>query len=300
MVVEYQDEPLKRSRWAVIRWFRLDRFQPERAVTSYWMSSKALLFIRIPTTLYSTIIMWGSIGNSSIQNEFQRYFAHFTQLTFIGLHAYLVTALYHHVRYLMTPQPHQPRSFFNQPSVLNYLFLYLYHSIVVFNIITPIVYWCALSPVASSVDEEVTGMNEPPLQWWINTSFHGVSFVLMMTEVVFTRMTLYVNMVLLVFINVVLYMFLTFIIFATTGWWVYGFLDWSQGGITAAWYIGVGAAFIVVYFVQFLFHMLRDWVARKLGRNPRKPEMRQANDEEAGQFEFRDSGIATHSEPQRY
>ena len=43
--------------------------------------------------------------------------------------------------------------------------------------------------------------------------------------------------------------------------------------------------------------MLRDWIARKLGRNPRKPEMRQANnnDEEAGQL--RDSGIDTSQLP---
>ncbi|KAI8139187.1 hypothetical protein BJV82DRAFT_627509 [Fennellomyces sp. T-0311] len=296
MAIEYQDEPLPRSRWAVIRWFRLDRFRPERAVTSYWMSSKALLFIRIPTTLYSTVVMWGSIGNSARLGQFNRYFAHFTQLTFIGLHAYLVTALYHHIRYLMTSKPHQPRSFFNQPAVLNYLFSYLYHSIVVFNIITPIVYWCALSPVLSTASgTDTSGKGDtPPLQWWINTSLHGVSFVLMMTEVLFTRMTLYVNMVLAVFINVVLYMFLTFIIHATTGWWVYGFLNWDQGGMTAAWYIGIGAAFIVVYFLQFLFHMLRDWAARKLGRNPPKREMQQVDEEGGGGGQFQDSGIAYH------
>ena len=96
MVVEYQDERLRRSKWAVIRWFRLDRLQPERAVTSYWVSSKALLFIRIPLALYSTVVMWASIGTSAQEGDFQRYFTHFTQMTYIGLHAYfIVTYLYY-------------------------------------------------------------------------------------------------------------------------------------------------------------------------------------------------------------
>ncbi|KAI9266705.1 hypothetical protein BDA99DRAFT_506475 [Phascolomyces articulosus] len=294
MVVEYQDEQIKVSKWAIIRWLRLDRLEPERAVTSYWIPSRALLFIRIPTSLYSTIVIWASIGTSAMAGDFSRYFAHFTQMTYIGLHAYLITALYHHVCYLRTPQPHQPNSFFKQPSILNYLFSYLYHSIVVFNIITPIVYWCALSPALTSAtnEETIRKEGEPPIRWWVTTSLHGVSFVLMMMEVIFSRMTLYVNMVLLVLINVVLYMFLTFIVHATTGWWVYGFLDWDQGGVAAGWYIGIGAAFIVVYFIQFLFHMLRDWVAKKLGRFPQhKTEMRQ-NDVETGQ-QLRDSGVAT-------
>ena len=81
-----------------------------------------------------------------------------------------------------------------------------------------------------------------------------------------------------------------------TGWWVYGFLEW-KGGITAAWYIGVGAAFVVVYFIQFLFHMLRDWVARKLGKAPRKHEMQQVDEEgrpEQGEESSQDSGVAYH------
>lgn len=53
------------------------------------------------------------------------------------------------------------------------------------------------------------------MQWWTTTSVHGVSFFMMIVDVIFNRMKLYINMVLLVFINVVLYMFLTFIVHAT-------------------------------------------------------------------------------------
>ncbi|KAI7880967.1 hypothetical protein K492DRAFT_118535, partial [Lichtheimia hyalospora FSU 10163] len=54
----------------------------------------------------------------------------------------------------------------------------------------------------------------PPLDWWINTSMHGVSFVLMATEVLFSRMRMNIRMVVIILINVILYMLLTFIIYA--------------------------------------------------------------------------------------
>ncbi|CDH54141.1 predicted protein [Lichtheimia corymbifera JMRC:FSU:9682] len=265
----YQDDPLPQSHSAIIRWFGFDHFVPEKAVTSYWMPSKALLCIRVITCLYSTVVIWASIGTSAIQGNFQHYFAHFTEMTYIGLHAYLVTVLYHHVRYLM--HHHEPRSFFNQPSVLNYMFYYLYHTICVYNIITPIVYWAALSPQvthASGTNPSAaqSGGYQPPIDWWINTSMHGVSFVLMATEVLFSRMRMTLRMVVIILINIILYMLLTFIIFASTGWWVYSFLDWSQGAICAAWYLGIGAAFVVVFGVMYLIHMLRDWTAKKLAQ----------------------------------
>lgn len=150
----YQDERLQSSRYSVIRWFGFDQFEPERAVTSYWVSSRVFLCIRIPLVLYSTVVMWADIGTTAQEGTFYKFFTYFTNLTFIGLHAYLVvctadlilmiqtrtrclltmlkTALYHHVCYLLA-KPHSPRSFFKQPPVLNYLYLYLYHSIVVFK-----------------------------------------------------------------------------------------------------------------------------------------------------------------------
>lgn len=89
----YQDDPLPRSHSAIIQWFGFDRFVPEWAVTSYWKPSKVLLCIRVATCLYSTIVIWASIGTSAIEGNFQHYFAHFTQMTYIGLHAYLVVRI---------------------------------------------------------------------------------------------------------------------------------------------------------------------------------------------------------------
>ncbi|KAG2222190.1 hypothetical protein INT45_014087 [Circinella minor] len=251
--MNYSDEPLKPSRYAVIRWFNFDKFIPEAAVTSHWVSSEVFLGIRTIITLYSTIVLWANIGANAQYGEFKRFFAFFTNLTFIGLHAYLVTALYHHVRYIISRK--HLGSFFDQPAFLNYLYYYLYHTILVFNIITPVVYWSLLANGDSKV---------APLAIWLNVSVHGVSFFLMMFDMIFCRIKMQINMVLLVFINVVLYMFLSFIVHASAGFWVYPFLNWDQGGIAAGLYIGVAACFIIAFFIQMLFHFIRDWIA---GRN---------------------------------
>ncbi|KAI7857297.1 hypothetical protein BDC45DRAFT_500870 [Circinella umbellata] len=253
--MNYSDEPLKPSRYAVIRWFNFDKFIPEAAVTSHWVSSEVFLGIRTIITLYSTIVLWANIGANAQYGEFERFFAFFTNLTFIGLHAYLVTALYHHVRYIISGK--HLGSFFDQPAFLNYLYYYLYHTILVFNIITPVVYWGLLANGDSKV---------APLAIWLNVSVHGVSFFLMIFDMIFCRIKMQINMVLLVFINVVLYMFLSFIVHASAGFWVYPFLNWDQGGIAAGLYIGVAACFIIAFFIQMLFHFIRDWIAKITGR----------------------------------
>lgn len=91
--MQYKDERLSPSRFAIIRWFGFDQFEPERAVTSYWVSPFMLCLIRIPITLYSTIVIWTNIGYTTTQGGMKDFFGYFTNLTYIGLHAYLVVCI---------------------------------------------------------------------------------------------------------------------------------------------------------------------------------------------------------------
>lgn len=86
----YCDEPIKRSNVAIIRWLGLDQFEPERAVSSNFVSSKTLFIIRSPLVLYSFVVLWVDIIWSLKTGEFKHFFAYFTDLTFIGLNAYLL------------------------------------------------------------------------------------------------------------------------------------------------------------------------------------------------------------------
>lgn len=86
-------ESIPTSSNSVVRWFKLDQFEPERAVTSHWVSSKTFLLIRTLPTLYSVIIMFADIGTTAQSGSFNFFFAYFTNLTYVGLFSYLVVCL---------------------------------------------------------------------------------------------------------------------------------------------------------------------------------------------------------------
>lgn len=56
--------------------------------------------------------------------------------------------------------------------------------------------------------------NLSPIDFWISISLHAATLFILIIEVIFNRMTICINMVLLVFGTVLLYMCLIFIIFA--------------------------------------------------------------------------------------
>lgn len=94
MPAKYQDERVPSSNYAVIRWFGFDQFVPERAVTSYWITSKLLLTIRFILAFYSAIVFWTYLGLVAVYApRFDKFFSMFTTFTFIGLHAYLVVSI---------------------------------------------------------------------------------------------------------------------------------------------------------------------------------------------------------------
>lgn len=92
-MTKYRDQQVKPSKYAIIRWFGFDQFVPERAVTSYWVSSKTFFVIRFIIALYSTVVFWTYLGLLASFADVRGFFSAFTTLTFIGLHAYLVVSL---------------------------------------------------------------------------------------------------------------------------------------------------------------------------------------------------------------
>lgn len=94
----FRDEPIHQSSSKIIQWLGLDQLEPEKALTSHFVSSKTLFFIRLPLVLYSFIVMWVDIIYTAKTGGLRQFFAYFTDLTFIGMHAYLmVSALEMHL-----------------------------------------------------------------------------------------------------------------------------------------------------------------------------------------------------------
>ncbi|KAI7894855.1 uncharacterized protein EV154DRAFT_576681 [Mucor mucedo] len=247
-------ESLSPSNYSIIRWFGFDQFIPEQAFNSHWMSCRTFFMVRIILTLYSTITFWAYFVVMIDLGRFGGFFAAFTTLTFIGLHAYLVTACVYHFRYLRYKNVN---FLLNQPTVLNYLYLYLYTTVMTFNVLTPVVFWSILNADQSTNSLVVE---------WLNVSVHGASFFLMFIDVLLNTMTIPIRLVLPVFFTLISYMLLAFIIYARDHTWVYPFLSWDQGPSAAIWYFLVATLVIVFFFFMVSVHLLRDWVAWKLGK----------------------------------
>ncbi|RCH78806.1 hypothetical protein CU098_004850, partial [Rhizopus stolonifer] len=219
--------------------------------------------------LYSTIVLWTDIGVT----DSGKFFQFFTSLTYIGLHSYLITSCVNHFRYIRNKNMD---FMLNQPAVLNYMYMYLYSTVITFNIVTPVVYWSLLYG-SSTANTTVTV--------WLNVSVHAVSFFLMIFDVIMNRMKTPIRMVVFPLITIILFMFLAFIVYACNGYWIYGFLDWSQGGKAALWYILVGIICVVGYFFQCLIHWFRDFIARKSGRAVSQEELNDTNEVDHAKLE---------------
>ncbi|KAF9897186.1 hypothetical protein BX616_006042, partial [Lobosporangium transversale] len=128
----------------------------------------------------------------------------------------------------------------------------LYATVVTFHIIVPIVFWTMLNK--SNEDLE----NMSTLHSWTNASVHAVDGASAIFELVFNRHFLKPMHSLFVAGIMILYMLLTFVVHATEGIWVYPFLDWDQGPIAAAYYLGVAVALFIIYFVLLVLHNYRN------------------------------------------
>ncbi|KAI8060300.1 hypothetical protein BC940DRAFT_350671 [Gongronella butleri] len=248
-----QDEVIPSSKGRLVQWFGFDQFQPERAMTSHFISVNALLAVRVVLVLYSGAVQWASIYWMATHFQFERYFAYFTYLTFIGLHAYFVTTLYHQVRYLLATR--RPVSFLFQWPCLNYLYVYLYHTVITFNMVTPVVYWALLS-----YDFISKAATNDRMEWWLTPSVHGASLIMVMIEITLNRMIVHTRMLLLVLFTVILYLVLALIYYETEGWLVYSFMDLSQPAHAAMYYGGIFIFIVACFFFQKAIHSLRDFL----------------------------------------
>lgn len=93
MKMAYRDESIAASSSKIIQWFGFDKFEPERAVTSHFVSSKTLFMVRVPLALYSIVVLWVDIIWTVKTGGLKHFFAYFTDLTFIGLHSYLIVSI---------------------------------------------------------------------------------------------------------------------------------------------------------------------------------------------------------------
>ncbi|KAF9166667.1 hypothetical protein DFQ26_007240 [Actinomortierella ambigua] len=210
------------------------------------VSADSLLYIRAFVSLHLVAVFIATLYVSARDNVFYMVPTTFTNLSNIGLTAYYLTATWHSFRYTRT---RTLSSLQDQHWFLTVALWMLYGSVVVYHIVVPAIYWGMLYDPNNTMD---------PVNEYVDYSHHGVDLLCMMIELVFNRMDLLPVHVLGPLFFIILYMFLAWVYFAARAEWLYGFLDWSKGPLAAGWYLGLLAAFTILFFLQLYLHKGRD------------------------------------------
>ncbi|KAF9362192.1 hypothetical protein BGX34_006646 [Mortierella sp. NVP85] len=190
------------------RILKLDRFEPDRIVTSNIVHPRTLVFIRAFEFFYvlaATISVWATT-DSAVD-----YFKYFTHLSYFGLMAYLFASVIWGILYLRQPESERAHWIKNGSSWWGYLHWLLYSTVVTYSAFVPIVFWVFLARDIGSWT---------PLDFYQNISEHAMDGVFgTIVELVFNRHYLEPMHSLVVAIVMTFYMLLTFVIYAIYGDW---------------------------------------------------------------------------------
>ncbi|KAG0241871.1 hypothetical protein BGW41_005217 [Actinomortierella wolfii] len=231
------------------RFFRYDQLDLSRAISSNIVSAQVLLYIRCFVSLHLVAVFIATLYVSARDNVFYMVPTTFTNLSNIGLTAYYLAITWHSFRYTQTKSL---SSLQNQHWFLTVALWMLYGSVAVYHIVVPAIYWSMLYDPNNTMD---------PVNEYVDYSHHGADLACMLIELVFNRMNLLPVHVLGPLFFIILYMFLAWVYYAARREWLYGFLDWSSP-IAAGWYLGLLAAFTLLFFFQLYLHKGRDAIFR--------------------------------------
>ncbi|KAG0378221.1 hypothetical protein BGX24_004443 [Mortierella sp. AD032] len=233
---------------------RLDHFEADRIVTSNLVRPLTLAILRGLICLYTVIVVISVWVTAESASEYLKFF---TNLTYCGLVVYLVCSTIWSVNYLRQPLTNRAHWLKTGSPWWGYLHWLLYSTVVTYHFIVPIVYWTMLS----------TGVPMNALGHWQNYSVHAIDGVFALFELCFNRHFLQPIHSVVVAGVMLLYMFLTFVVKETKGTWVYPFLDWDQGPICVAYYLGIAVGLFVIFFLLLALHRLRNrWLAGRCAK----------------------------------
>ncbi|KAG0217619.1 hypothetical protein BGX33_010016 [Mortierella sp. NVP41] len=229
----------------IIKGLKLNRFEADRIVTSNLVRPLTLAILRGTVCLYTIIVIiskWVTAESASV------YLMFFTNLTYFGLCVYLVCSTIWSINYLRQPVSDRAAWLKSGSPWWGYLHWLLYSTVVTYHFIVPIVYWTMLN----------TSETMNALGHWQNYSVHAIDGVFALFELIFNRHFLQPIHSYVVAGVMVLYMCLTFVVRRTKGVWVYPFLNWDQGPICAAYYLGIAVGLFAVFFLLLALHRLRN------------------------------------------
>lgn len=235
----------------IVKHLKLDHFEPDRIVTSNLVRPLTLAILRGLVCLYTLIVIVSVWVTAESASDYLKFF---TNLTYFGLVVYLVCSTIWSINYLRQPLTARATWLKSGSPWWGYAHWLLYSTVVTYHFIVPLVYWSMLN----------VGAHMTTLGHWQNYSVHAIDGVFALFELIFNRHFLQPRHSFVVAAVMVLYMLLTFVVRKTKGEWVYPFLDWDQGAICVAYYLGIAVGLFVIYFLLLVVHKLRNrWLARR-------------------------------------
>ncbi|KAG0272089.1 hypothetical protein BGZ95_012169, partial [Linnemannia exigua] len=223
-------------------------------VTSNLVRPLTLAILRGLVCLYTVIVIISVWVTAESASEYLKFF---TNLTYFGLVVYLACSTIWSINYLRQPLTTRAHWLKTGSPWWGYLHWLLYSTVVTYHFIVPIVYWTMLN----------SGATMNALGHWQNYSVHAIDGVFALFELCFNRHFLQPIHSVVVAGVMLLYMLLTFVVKKTKGTWVYPFLDWDQGPICVAYYLGIAVGLFVIFFLLLALHRLRNrWLASRCAK----------------------------------
>ena len=155
---------------------------PDKILTSSLVSPKTMFYIRFMLFVYVAVVQ--GIRLTYIKKEgYIKFFFKFTNLSFLGLFIYFSSIMYFSYRYSKDDLYVKT---FARKSVFLHLFLELqFTALLVFHTIIPIVFWTMLF---KTLPADLAPQNA--FEWWVEISIHGLDFLIIFIDFVFTDLVL--------------------------------------------------------------------------------------------------------------
>ncbi|KAI8905163.1 hypothetical protein EDD86DRAFT_249365 [Gorgonomyces haynaldii] len=221
----------------------------ESIATSYFISPKWLLIIRIVLFLY---VMFNFIAGAMLSGAAQ-YFRFFTNLNWAAISIYLLLVVFASLTHVLGDRMPIKLSYTSAPLLYDFMFV----NVTCLSWIVSIVYWALLTQYLFS--------DIPTYYRVVSAGPHTLNWLGMMFELVFTKMTMEKWMVTLPLVSMFLYLFYV-VVWKFAGWsYPYAFLDFmfSQWYLSLLGILGFAVFTVLVFFVNYLIIHLRDKSQRK-------------------------------------
>ncbi|KAG0348108.1 hypothetical protein BG004_006083 [Podila humilis] len=228
--------------------FRFASHDAERAVTSFIVCPKVLIFTRAIGLVYLIAVLAGALATTSSLKYFIQFF---TNIGWVTLTLYYAWALILSIQYTRLSDFDRTEWAKEGNKVPQRIFWVVYSTQAVYHMVIPLIYWALMRKHQRAHE----GVYE-----WATISEHTTDVVLVGLEIMLTRMTMDIRHIIFTLGFVLLYLGMAFVDNRINGTWVYSVLDYNASGWgrVIAFYAVIGVGMTGVYLALWKLHQIKE------------------------------------------